>query len=215
MSIINFTNDPNLSRKERERQFKRKEILSAACRIFADKGFDAATLDEIAEASEYGKGTLYNYFQNKEDIYIALLESILIEYITVHERISENSKNFYDYLMNMTVEIFNYSISDENTFLLLMRMRRIPGGDLLFKNSEKVLDYLKKINTINSKYVNEAIASEQIRNIDVESFLVLYRNMTFSYIYNLKYCKNQENIDVHKEASLLIDIIFNGIKNNS
>ncbi len=63
-----------LSRKEREKQLRRKEILAAAVEVFADKGFEHATLDEIAEAAEFGKGTIYNYFSSKEELFLTLLE---------------------------------------------------------------------------------------------------------------------------------------------
>lgn len=55
-------------RRDKEKKARREEIVQAALRIFAAKGYEAATLDEIAEAADFGKGTLYNYFPNKEDL---------------------------------------------------------------------------------------------------------------------------------------------------
>ena len=63
-----------LSRKEREYQTRRKEILSAAERIFAKKGFFSTTMSEIAERAEFGIGTLYNYFKSKNDLYFTLID---------------------------------------------------------------------------------------------------------------------------------------------
>ena len=63
-----------LSRKEREYQTRRKEILSAAERIFAKKGFFSTTMSEIAERAEFGIGTLYNYFKSKDDLYFTLID---------------------------------------------------------------------------------------------------------------------------------------------
>jgi len=51
----------------------REAILSAAEEIFAEKGFSAATVDEIAERAEFSKGALYTYFRNKEDIFLSLM----------------------------------------------------------------------------------------------------------------------------------------------
>jgi AcrR family transcriptional regulator len=65
--------DRTLSRKERERQFKRREIVDAARVVFAQRGFANATLDEIAEKAEFGKGTLYNYFSSKEELFETVL----------------------------------------------------------------------------------------------------------------------------------------------
>ena len=60
-------------RKEREKERRREEILDAAQRVFVEKGLTTATVDDIAIAAELSKGTLYLYFESKEDIYIALM----------------------------------------------------------------------------------------------------------------------------------------------
>jgi len=64
-----------LSRKEREAAWRRSEVIEAAGRLFASKGFEATSLQEIAEASEFSIGTLYNFFENKEDLYFAVIEA--------------------------------------------------------------------------------------------------------------------------------------------
>ena len=52
-------------------------MLDAALAVFAAKGYEGATLDEIAERAEFGKGTLYNYFpEGKESILFALLDEM-------------------------------------------------------------------------------------------------------------------------------------------
>jgi AcrR family transcriptional regulator len=60
-------------RKEREREHRREEILSAAQAVFFDKGLQNSTVDEIAEASELSKGTIYLYYRSKEDLYLAVM----------------------------------------------------------------------------------------------------------------------------------------------
>ncbi len=61
------------SRKERERQRHRQEILSAALQLFAEKGFHNVSMQEIAAAAEFATGTLYNFFPSKEDLFFELL----------------------------------------------------------------------------------------------------------------------------------------------
>ena len=63
-----------ISRKEREYLAHREEILRAAERVFAAKGFFQATMSEIAEAAEFGTGTLYKFFKSKEDLYFTLID---------------------------------------------------------------------------------------------------------------------------------------------
>jgi len=62
-----------IERKEREKEHRREEIIDAAQRIFFEKGLSIATVDEIAEAAELSKGTLYLYYKSKEDMYLAVM----------------------------------------------------------------------------------------------------------------------------------------------
>ena len=53
--------------------FRSSEILDAARKVFAKKGFNQATMEEIAEAAGVAKGTVYLYFSSKRAIYLAAL----------------------------------------------------------------------------------------------------------------------------------------------
>lgn len=64
----------DLPRRERERLARRRAMLAAARDVFAERGFVGATLDEVAERAEFGKGTLYNYFPGGKG---ALLRAVL------------------------------------------------------------------------------------------------------------------------------------------
>src|SRR5271156_5016932 len=55
-------------------EFRCKEILDAARKVFAKKGFADATMDEIAAATGLAKGTLYLYFKSKRDVYLRTLQ---------------------------------------------------------------------------------------------------------------------------------------------
>ena len=59
-------------RKEREFQRREDEILSAALTLFVREDWQAVTIDEIAQAAEIGKGTVYKHFPSKEEIYARL-----------------------------------------------------------------------------------------------------------------------------------------------
>jgi len=63
-----------IDRKVRERLTHRKEILLAAEKLFAAKGFFPTTMSEIAQEAEFGTGTLYKYFKSKEDLYFTLID---------------------------------------------------------------------------------------------------------------------------------------------
>ena len=61
-------------RREREEQARLSTILEAAERVFAANGYYQTRMDDIADAAELAKGTLYYYFKNKDALYLHLLE---------------------------------------------------------------------------------------------------------------------------------------------
>lgn len=60
---------------------RRAQLLAAAQRVFAENGYHAAAMDEIAEVAGVSKPVLYQHFPGKLDLYIALLESHVDELI--------------------------------------------------------------------------------------------------------------------------------------
>ena len=59
-------------RRQRRIARRRQEILAAAARVFASKGFAQATTKEIADEADLAEGTLYNYFGGKREILLAI-----------------------------------------------------------------------------------------------------------------------------------------------
>lgn len=64
---------PLVSRRIRKRELLRGRIVSEAVRLFSEQGIDAVTVEQVAEAADVGKGTIYNYFETKEDIVVAFM----------------------------------------------------------------------------------------------------------------------------------------------
>lgn len=64
------------TKKEVVAAFRTGEILAAAHRLMGDKGVDALTMDEIAQAAGVAKGTIYLYFQSKDELIQALLSQV-------------------------------------------------------------------------------------------------------------------------------------------
>ena len=56
---------------------KRERIIDAACSLFARKDFHTVSMDEVAYRAAIAKGTLYNYFQSKEDLYYSIIKTKL------------------------------------------------------------------------------------------------------------------------------------------
>jgi len=77
-------------RKEKEKARRRASILRAAEKVFAKEGYHAATMDAVAAAADLSKGTLYLYFNNKQDLFFSLLaEKMDTERQLLQERIQQ------------------------------------------------------------------------------------------------------------------------------
>jgi len=68
-----MTTEPKLPRREREKLRQRQEMLATALDLFSQKGYHNVSMHEIAQKAEFAIGTLYKFFQNKEDLYKALV----------------------------------------------------------------------------------------------------------------------------------------------
>ncbi len=79
-------------RKERERERRRQQIIVAAKRVFSEKGFNRATMEDIAHEAELSPGTLYLYFKNKDDLYASLSLRILHYLLIRLEHLNSDKK---------------------------------------------------------------------------------------------------------------------------
>lgn len=67
------------TKKEVVTEFRTAEILQAASRVFAERGFEPATMAEIARVAGVAKGTIYLYYPSKQDIYLATLRASAVD----------------------------------------------------------------------------------------------------------------------------------------
>jgi AcrR family transcriptional regulator len=117
--------DASLSRRERERRMRRRAMLDAAKAVFAEKGYAQATLDEIANRAEFGKGTLYNYFEDgKEGLLFAIFDEA---YDDLHEMIrttfekAPGERSFRTAFRELVVRSFTYFEDRKDLFLILIK----------------------------------------------------------------------------------------------
>ena len=59
---------------ERRRELTRSTLIDAAADVFAKRGFHAASLEEIAETAGFTRGAIYKNFENKEELFFAVIE---------------------------------------------------------------------------------------------------------------------------------------------
>ncbi len=102
---------PTSKRKEREREARREAILDAAARVFSRKSFFEATLEEIATEAELAKGTLYNYYKDKPDIFASLMARGQREFHENLEKAIEDGGGL-EVMLRRILEISIRSMSD-------------------------------------------------------------------------------------------------------
>lgn len=107
---------PAPSRRERQSAERAERILRAAAFLFAEKGFHRTTTREIAEAADVAEGTLYNYFQSKNDLLFGIMAQIAdgeIQETRDSHATSNNARQDFANLLAMRKRYL-----DENTEML-------------------------------------------------------------------------------------------------
>src|SRR5262245_51885179 len=82
-----------------------EEILAAAARLFAERGFADADTQELADRLEIGKGTLYRYFPSKRELFLAAAD---LGMRRLGEMIDESTATAVDPLESMSLGIQTY-----------------------------------------------------------------------------------------------------------
>lgn len=122
----------NISRKERDEQRRRDEILRASLSIFASQGFHGTTMAQISQESQYPLGTIYKYFSSKKQIYHDL----------VMERIHQLGQLF-----------FNISHRDDLSAHEKLKEAFFAKVKFYKKNSDFIRIYISERNTIDAMII--------------------------------------------------------------
>ncbi|MBI1252356.1 MAG: TetR family transcriptional regulator [Alphaproteobacteria bacterium] len=85
-------------KRERAKAANRQSILEAAKRVFAQIGYEAATVRDIIRGTELASGTFYNYFKSKEEVFEALADDGARRFRPILRAAREQAGGFEDYL---------------------------------------------------------------------------------------------------------------------
>ena len=84
------------SKKKKRGGDKRERILQAATKVFARKGFYATRVSEIAKAAGVADGTIYLYFENKDDVLISIFEDRITRLLAILEDVVHSEGSVED-----------------------------------------------------------------------------------------------------------------------
>jgi AcrR family transcriptional regulator len=110
-------------RRKRERENRRNAILKAARKLFFEKGFKPVTVESIAKKAELSKGSIYLYYNSKEEIYTQILLSDIDKF---HERIADilpgtsNGYSASEALFKLAGVYVDFFLNDRELFRILM-----------------------------------------------------------------------------------------------
>jgi len=129
-------------RKEREKARRRQQIIVAAKRVFSAKGFNKATMEDIAKEAELSPGTIYLYFKNKDELYASLSLRILhYLYLRVEQLNSEDiaAKKKLGALKDVLYDVYEFDP------LIVINMFHLQSSETLKNLSPKLLGEIKEL----------------------------------------------------------------------
>lgn len=104
------------------REERKKQILDAALKVFANKGFVATKISDIAAETGLSHGLTYHYFKSKDEIFTELVKKIFRGWLNTYHLGSELSGSPLEKILAMTEDVLNhaYQGSGVNRFLLMI-----------------------------------------------------------------------------------------------
>jgi AcrR family transcriptional regulator len=201
----------NISRKEREHLFHRKEILKTALKLFSEKGFINVSMHEIARESEFAVGTLYKFFANKEDLYRTLIIEKAEEF---HSELMKALKSKGDELMKIRtcietkIKVFLNSLDYARLYLT-----ETMGANFSIKATLdlEIKDRYKEYLEILSGVFRSGIRKKKFKRFDPYLLAVALDSMTNAFLVEFL-----EDPDKHPfDADLIINIFFKEIYTGS
>jgi AcrR family transcriptional regulator len=207
-------------RKEREKglqqKMRRKQILDAAKRLFYEKGFSAATIEDIAQEAELSPAAIYLYFKNKDDLY-ASLNLQLLEYLAerlegLYAEKGLNAEEKLEALKDLLYDVFNFDP------LILINLFHLQASNALknlsSKRAEQLNELAAKCLRSLAKIFEQGIAEDRFsENNPIALADIIWTIFTGSVLWEeSKRMINPRKDYLKKTLALAIDIFTRGLK---
>lgn len=194
------------TRREREKEERRRQILDAAAHVFAENGSGAATMDQVAAEAELAKGTLYLYYATKTELLEAVLEDGADRIIDAERDAAERAKSTRDKLRAVAHAILDfYDRHPANIHLHIQEfvgsMGKSPSRGILLEKEREHLEFLKSI-------FEEGQRRGEVARFDVALLVNLFAGL----LDRAFFCRDLLNTSrpLDEELDELIDILFHG-----
>ena len=204
-------NTGSLNRKERDRQLRRADILIASEHIFAQKGYDKATMQDIARDAQYATGTVYLYFKDKESLYFSLLEEKISDMMSI---IKEKTAGVKDIKIKLNIliyeslaffesnqDFFHIFVSETSKFRWVID-RKIASSALMSEHMNYLAGIIRKAQQ--QKIIRSDFKAEHIADI----FAAILSTVIVGLLKEKPSCfENIKNI-----SGYIFDLFMNGVK---
>ena len=189
---------------------KKEQIMESALLLFARYGYYEVCMDDVANNAIVAKGTIYNYFESKEDLFNSIIYFKLNNLINSIQRVCSKKGNVNQNIRNYIIHIYNFMLKNPEFFKILKES----------ENRDNIRDELnfliKKLKSI-LKSILEKVSRENtnIKNDDCEFYTDLIMGTIESSVMRMIKNSNQIDIFINKnEKENMVNFIFNAININ-
>jgi AcrR family transcriptional regulator len=154
----------SINRAEKRVAKTKKKLLNAALEVFSEYGVDAATIDDITQRADLGKGTFYRHFSNKAEIMGCLVDQAIEKLIEklLNMEPGATIEGVLEHVINTHYRFF---LEDQEEFILLFQGRLFLKLDrqITAQLEEPFNRYFEAIERLLSPYVSEKVDLLRIR----------------------------------------------------
>lgn len=188
--------------KEKKRD-KRIRIIEAAMEVFSGNLFHQVTMEEVAVRAKVGKGTIYLYFENKEDLFRETLKYAMELYFS---RLREGIKAAggpKERLKKILTLQLNFLKEDATVIYLLVEKSMAPP--LIFR--EEMEKSWKRMTSFIRDLIEEGIAAGVFRDMDAELAAHIYLGGLISLTHKVAFQREEESLEhlAEKFADILLE----------
>lgn len=196
-----------MSRRERKKEETRSSIIDCAIGLFKIKGFQQTSMEEIAEQSDVSKGTLYNYFTDKESILVGYFQSVIADYgMDIKEAVIEG-KDIKTKLYNLLD--FKKGLMGEDMELtgiyLKYRLQTLFYSDPFYNPNRSGLE------NVVLQIIKEAQEKKEIRS-DIPTLTIARGFLLLTVNYFITSISAKEPMDLDKLKDQLLELFLSGAK---
>jgi len=191
---------------EQMREATRRRIIHEAASEFARLGFDQANINTIAELAGIGKGTIYLYFENKRELFLAMLR-----YIAQAQMASIRTALAHDGTLQQRLERLFYAfvqLAEQESDSFNVYMSALYGVNRAFQDEATKLlrDYVAVIALL----LAESQQRGEISSSNIEATALMVLSLTESYVLSARVL-GQSQQTISQEASRVASLILRGV----